>query len=105
MRYTLAKSGRIARATKSLGGYQGRDPVSHRPYNRKVSIKRFKKTGKFAFRRAGEGHKAGEEWGRQKGIDPESKAWKYSKNSPSFDEGVYTYKQGAKDKALLKAKK
>lgn len=95
----------MRKSYKSLGGYQGRDPVSHRPYSRKVSVKRFKKTGKFAYRINGEGHRAGEKWGKEKGIDPESKSWRYSKNSPSFDEGVYTYKQGAKDKALQKAKK
>lgn len=95
----------MRRSSGSLGGYQGRDPVSHRPYSRKVSLSRFKKTGKFAFRRAGEGHRAGETWGAQKGIDPSSKVWRYSKNSPSFDEGVHQYKESARSRALDKSKK
>lgn len=105
MKYKLAKSGNLRKSGMSLGGYQGRDPVSHRPYSRKVSLKRFNKTGKFAFRRAGEGHRAGEAWGKSKGIDPESRVWRYSKNSPSFDEGVHQYKEFAMEKALNKAKK
>lgn len=31
-------------------GYQARDSISHRTYNRKTSLKRFKKTGKFTYR-------------------------------------------------------
>lgn len=105
MKYKLSRSGNMRRSSGSLGGYQGRDPVSHRPYSRKVSLKRFKKTGQFAFRRSGEGHLAGEKWAEAKNIDPESRAWKYSKNSPSFDEGVHTYKSSARSSALQKAKK
>lgn len=94
--------------SKALKGYKGRDSVSHRTYNRKTSINRFKKSGKFTYRGTkvgkriiyGLGHKAGEEWGARKGIDPNSKVRKYSKNSPSFDEGVYKYKQSTKSKAL-----
>ncbi len=89
-------------------GYKGRDPVSHRQYSRKTAINRFKKTGSFTYRGTkrgggivyGLGHKAGENWGAEKGIDPNSQVRKYSKNSPSFDEGVYQYKQSAKSKAL-----
>lgn len=86
-------------------GYKGRDPVSHRTYNRKVSIARAIRNspdGGFNFtyrgtRRGGKiiyglGHDAGEKWGEAKGIDPMSRVRKYSKNSPSFDEGVYKYK-------------
>lgn len=94
-------------------GYQGIDKVSHRKYNRKVSLNRFKKTGKFTYRGTkkggkiiyGLGHKAGEEWGASKQIDPTSQVRKYSKNSPSFDEGVYKYKQTARSKALEDSKK
>lgn len=94
--------------TKALKGYMGRDSVSHRRYNFKSSVNRFKKTGKFTYRGTkvgnkviyGLGHKAGEGWGEKKQIDPESKVRKYSKNSPSFDEGVFKYKQEAKSKAL-----
>lgn len=89
-------------------GYKGRDPVSHRTYSRSTAINRFKKTGSFAYRGTkrgggvvyGLGHKAGENWGEARGIDPTSQTRKYSKNSPSFDEGVYQYKQKAKSKAM-----
>ena len=92
--------------SKALKGYAGRDSISHRTYNRKTSINRFKKTGKFTYRGTrvgnkviyGLGHKAGESWGDAKEIDPKSQVRKYSKNSPSFDEGVY--KSKAKRKAL-----
>lgn len=93
--------------SKALRGYQARDKISHRTYNRKTSINRFKKTDKFTYRGTkvgkkviyGLGHRAGENWGEAKGIDPNSQTRKYSKNSPSFDEGVYKYKE-AKKKAL-----
>jgi hypothetical protein len=92
--------------SRAIKGYKGRDPISHRTYNRKTSLNRFKKTGKFTFRGTkrggmtiyGLGHAAGENWGDTKGIDPKSTVRKYSKNSPSFDEGVY--KSKAKRKAL-----
>ena len=87
--------------TKALRGYQRRDPVSHRTYDRKVSIARYKKTGRFTYQKDGSGHRAGEKWGADKEIDPNSQVRKYSKNSPSFDEGVYLYKETAKSKALL----
>lgn len=91
-----------------MKGYKGRDPVSHRMYNRKTSLKRFKETGEFTYRGTkrgnmtiyGLGHAAGEKWGQAKNIDPTSRVRRYSKNSPSFDEGVYQYKQKAKSKAL-----
>ncbi len=87
-------------ASKAIRGYAGRDPISHRKYSFHSSVRRFKKTGQFAFRGkgalAGSGHRAGESWGESKQIDPDSRVQKYSKNSPSFDEGVYQYKQKAK---------
>jgi len=83
-------------------GYKRRDPISHRKYSRRTAIARFKRTGKFNYVGAGKlrgsGHKAGEEWGAKKDIDPKSRNTRYSKNSPSFDEGVYNYKR----KVLLK---
>ena len=69
-----------------------------RKYNRKSSLQRFRRTGSFRNVGTGSGHQAGEKWGDQKQIDPHSRATKYSKNSPSFDEGVYLSK--AKRKAL-----
>lgn len=85
-------------------GYKGRDPVSHRPYSRKTSLARYAKTGSFTYRGTkvgrkivyGLGHDAGERWADRKSIDPNSRVRKYSKNSPSFDEGVYRYKERAK---------
>lgn len=76
----------------------------------KRSLRQFKITGKFIYRgkgtAKGSGHKAGEDWGDRKDIDPESKTRKYSKNSPSFDEGVYLSKskRKAKTQALNKMK-
>lgn len=89
-------------------GYKGRDPISHRKSSRAKQAKRFKTTGKYTYRGTkiggkviyGLGHAAGENWAAQKGIDPTSRIQKYSKNSPSFDEGVAKYKQSAKSKAL-----
>lgn len=82
----------------ALVGYKRRDPISHRRYNFQAAINRFQRTGKFTYRKDGSGHRAGEAWGDQKNINPESPVTKYSKNSPSFDEGVYLSK--AKRRAL-----
>lgn len=65
-------------------------------FNRKKISKNFTYVGKGKLR--GSGHKAGEEWGDRKDINPTSPTTKYSKNSPSFDEGVLLSK--AKRKAL-----
>lgn len=93
-------------------GYQSRDPISHRRYSRTTSLNRMKRTGKYNYvgtRVGGKiiyglGHKAGENWAASKKIDPESKATRYSKNSPSFDEGVHNYKISTKGNALVKIK-
>ena len=100
-----------SKAIKKVG-YSARDRISHRTYSRKTSLGRFKRTGNFTYRGTkignkvvyGLGHKAGENWGEEKKIDPESIATKYSKNSPSFDEGVHKYKESAKQKALQASK-
>lgn len=81
-------------------GYKGRDPITHRRYDWNTAIKRAERDGQFTYRgtkRGGKiiyglGHDAGESWGERKNIDPNSRARRYSKNSPSFDEGVYKYK-------------
>lgn len=52
----------------------------------------------------GSGHQAGESWGEQKQIDPNSTTRKYSKRSPSFDQGVNNYKVRAHNKAISNAK-
>jgi hypothetical protein len=70
-------------------------------YKWSKSISRFKKTGSFKkvgtmvgkTKVYGLGHKAGEEWGDKKDISPTSQQRRYSKNSPSFDEGVYRSKE------------
>lgn len=89
--------------SKALKGYKaGRmsGGVFKKSYNRKKSIAGFKKTGTFQNKGNGSGHLAGEQWGAKKEIDPNSQVRRYSKNSPSFDEGVYRYKQLAKQKAF-----
>lgn len=80
--------------TKALKGYMRRDPVSHRTYDRDTAVKRFDKTGGFAYKDTGLGHKLGFEWARKNKVDPHDEETKYSKNSPSFDEGVHMYKAG-----------
>ena len=76
-------------------GYKSRDSISHRKTNLYALARRFK-AGKITYRGVGKmkgsGHRAGENWGEQKGIDPNSRIKRYSKNSPSFDEGVWQYK-------------
>lgn len=76
-----------------MKGYASRDAGTHRTYNQKSSFKRYQKTGKIYYKNGGSGHRAGEKWGDEKDIDPESTETKYSKNSPSFDEGVYLSKK------------
>lgn len=73
-------------------GYERRDRVSHRKYNLATAMRRFQKTGKLQAVDEGQGHAAGYKWAKAKGIDPHDNETKYSKNSPSFDEGVALYK-------------
>lgn len=87
--------------SKALVGYKARYASSgNKVYNRSKSLKQYKRTGFFKVKKDGSGHDAGTKWAEQKGIDPTSRTWRYGKNSPSFDEGVYAYKQSAKSKAL-----
>lgn len=65
-------------------------------YTWSKSVAKYKKTGRFKYVKSGEGHRAGENWGDAKDIDPTSPQRRYSKNSPSFDEGVYLSKQKRK---------
>lgn len=72
-------------------------------YNRKgyswgKSVQRYKKTGYFRTVSGGSGHDAGYKWGNAKDIDPESQTRRYSKNSPSFDEGVKISKDSRRPK-------
>jgi len=91
-----------------MKGYNARDSISHRKTNLGALLKRFK-TGKITYRGKGKlkgsGHAAGRAWGEAKGIDPSSRVKKYSKNSPSFDEGVWQYKQSSHEKALSNKRK
>lgn len=92
-------------------GYKARDAITHRQTKLRALVKRFK-SGTITYRGKGKlrgsGHAAGRDWGEKKGIDPSSKMKKYSKNSPSFDEGVWQYKaskaQEAKSKLAEKIK-
>lgn len=84
-----------------MKGYQSRDAGTHRTYNFRASIERYKKTGKIYKKNGGSGHRAGEKWGDNKDIDPESNVTRYSKNSPSFDEGVYLSKKKRKAQSEL----
>lgn len=89
--------------SKALKGYKAgrtRDGAFVKSYDRAKSIASFKKTGSFRNKIDGSGHAAGEQWAAKKEIDPNSQARRYSKNSPSFDEGVYRYKAEAKKKAF-----
>ena len=81
---------------KKMVGYNRRDAGTHRKYNFQASIKRYKKTGKMLNVAGGSGHRAGESWGDEKEINPDSPVTKYGKNSPSFDEGVYLSKKKRK---------
>lgn len=71
-------------------------------YNFKKSVASYKKSGYFKTVKGGSGHDAGFRWAEAKGIDPESKVQRYSKNSPSFDEGVYRYKDVQKQRNKMK---
>jgi len=91
-----------------MKGYKSRDSISHRKTNLNGLLRRFK-AGKITYRGKGKyrgsGHAAGQQWAERKGIDPSSTVKRYSKNSPSFDEGVWQYKAAAKDKSLQGLKK
>lgn len=76
-------------------------------YNRKgyshaASFARYKRTGFFRTVKGGSGHEAGYKWGNAKNIDPNSPQYRYSKNSPSFDEGVYLSKRKRRGDAVEK---
>lgn len=70
-------------------------------YNFNKSVKSYKKTGYFKTVKNGSGHDAGFRWAEAKKIDPQSHQKRYSKNSPSFDEGVYRYKDTQRQKAKM----
>lgn len=67
-------------------------------YDFHQAVAKFKKTGQFNIRKDGSGHIAGYTWAANKGVDPSDPKRRYSKNSPSFDEGVYQYKMEQKSK-------
>lgn len=71
---------------------------NRRGYSWGKSQKRFRKTGFFRTVSGGSGHEAGQKWGDAKDIDPDSQVRRYSKNSPSFDEGVKLSKISRKKK-------
>jgi hypothetical protein len=61
-----------------------------------ASVISFQKTGNFKYVKDGSGHRAGEKWGDAKNINPYSNQMRYSKNSPSFDTGVWWSKKKRK---------
>lgn len=81
----MASKFRYGRSKSKLG-------YNRKGYNFNKSVKSYKKTGYFKTVKNGSGHDAGFKWAEAKGIDPTSRVRRYSKNSPSFDEGVYRYK-------------
>ena len=90
-----------------MKGYKARDATSHRKTALRTLMRRFKGgtiTYRGKGRLRGSGHAAGRRWGESKGIDPHSRIKKYSKNSPSFDEGVWQYKMSSKQSAINKLK-
>lgn len=80
---------------KKMVGYKAKS------YSRPKAVKFYKKHGYFKARVNGEGHAAGRDWGQKKGIDPDTRQRRYSKNSPSFDEGVQEYKKAQKPGGFL----
>jgi hypothetical protein len=80
---------------KPLRGYERRDPITHRTYDRDVNVKKFEKKGGFPYFINGTGHNVGFEWARRNKVNPKERKEIYSRtNSPSFDEGVHMYKTG-----------
>ena len=78
---------------------------NRRGYSWGKSQKRFRKTGFFRTVSGGSGHEAGQKWGNAKGIDPDSQQRRYSKNSPSFDEGVKLSKISRRKKKAAEVEK
>jgi hypothetical protein len=91
---------------KHLEGYEKKGyeqtykTVSRKKYNRDSSLNYYKRTGFFKTKIDSGGHTAGFNWAKAAGIDPRERKRKYGLNSPSFDEGVYSYKERAREKAL-----
>lgn len=74
--------------------YGNRGKGYNRPgYSWSKAMRFARRKGAFKTVSGGSGHAAGESWGNTKDIDPESQQRRYSKNSPSFDEGVWISKQ------------
>lgn len=89
---------------KALKGYKA-------GYDWKKARRFTTRTGLYKTKIDAMGHEAGYEWARQHKVKDEKRRGphtrKYSKNSPSFDEGVHAYKYGtlfpkSKSKALSK---
>lgn len=76
---------------------------NNKGYSFHSSVRNFKKTGYFRTRVDARGHDAGFNWAKVAMVDPHERKRKYGLNSPSFDEGVYAYKQHAKSQGMSKA--
>jgi len=88
----LIKSGE---GPKKKGYEQTYKTVPKKKYDRDKSISYRQKTGYFRTKIDGGGHDAGYRWAQSNDISPKDRKRKYGANSPSFDEGVYEYKQNA----------
>lgn len=92
--------------SKALKGYKEVYKSSgKKKYNFHKAIRSYKRTGFFKTKINGSGHDAGAKWAEAKQIDPHSQVRRYGKNSPSFDEGVYGYKERVRSKALEASKR
>lgn len=78
---------------------------NNKKYSFNKSLRNYKKTGFFRTRIDAKGHDAGFNWAKVAEIDPYERKRKYGLNSPSFDEGVYSYKQRIKESTRSKALK
>lgn len=96
------KTAKLKRMVWRYGRKATKVGYKRKGYNFNKSVKNFKKTGTFKVVKDGSGHDAGYKWAAAKGIDANSKMQRYSKNSPSFDEGVYKYKQEQLSKGKMR---
>jgi len=74
-------------------------------YSWEKSLDMYKRTGFFKTKIDAMGHDAGFKWAKENKINPKERRRKYGRNSPSFDEGVYSYKEKVREAALKKKMK
>lgn len=87
-------------------GYEETNKTNdNKKYNREKSIAYRNRTGYFKTKIDSRGHSSGYSWAEKKGISHTDRKRKYGLNSPSFDEGVYEYKQRSREEALKSKRK